>query len=197
VATRALLLQARRPDDPVAGEERASFAARLGPSIAIDTHDLLAGPPEWAALEPYDLVMIGGSGDYYVSKGNLPQFDLTLEFFRRVAKEGFPTFASCFGFQCLVAALGGEIGHDPANTEVGTYELWLTEEGRTDPVLGGLPDHFPAQMGRKDRALSLPDGVIHLASSERCPYQAFRIPGRPTTRIASVSSSTSTATRCT
>ena len=34
-------------------------------------------------------------------------------------------------------------------------------------------------MGRKDRAARLPDGVLHLASSARCPFQALRIPDQP------------------
>jgi GMP synthase (glutamine-hydrolysing) len=79
----------------------------------------------------------------------------------------------------MVQALGGEIVHDPANTEVGTYELSLTEEGEIDPLLGHLPRSFHAQMGRKDRAERLPDGVANLASSDRAPYQALRIPGKP------------------
>ena len=42
-----------------------------------------------------------------------------------------------------------------------------------------MPKKFKAQLGRKDRANQLPDGVMHLASSELCPYQAFRIPNKP------------------
>ncbi len=34
-------------------------------------------------------------------------------------------------------------------------------------------------MGRKDRATALPHGVLHLASSERCPYHALRVPDQP------------------
>ena len=175
-----LLLQARNPDDPVRHEERQSFAAKTGlPLDQIVPHDLLTGPPTLDKVKKFDALMVGGSGDYYVSKRSLPEFDAQLELLATVAETGFPMFASCFGFQILVQALGGVIVHDPVNVEVGTYDLRLTSEGLQDPLLRCLPSVFPAQLGRKDRADSLPDGVLHLASSQRSPYQAFRIPDRP------------------
>jgi GMP synthase (glutamine-hydrolysing) len=62
---------------------------------------------------------------------------------------------------------------------VGTFDLELTDEGQADPLLGTLPARFEAQLGHNDRAASLPDGVVHLASSRLCAYQALRIPGKP------------------
>ncbi len=113
--------------------------------------------------------MVGGSGDYYVSNRTLPHFESQLEFLSEVVERGYPMFASCFGFQILVAALGGEVTYDPESMEVGTYRLTVSEEGRRDPLMGRLPESFEAQMGRKDRALRLPGGVVNLASSELQP----------------------------
>lgn len=180
IAMRLLLLQAREPDDPIRAEERRSFAEKAGVEERwIVPHDLLQGPPSLAEIRGYDALMVGGSGDYYVSRGDLPQFPKVLEVLAETVDLGHPTFASCFGFQLLVEALGGRVIHDLAAMEVGTYELTLTEEGKADELLGVLPPTFPAQLGRKDRAQDLPRGVLHLASSSRCPYQAFRIPGKP------------------
>ncbi len=180
MALRILLLQAREDDDPMREEEILSFAEKSGLAPeAFVQHDLLGGPPELAEIQRHDALMVGGSGDYYVSKGNLPRFDELLAVLAEVARAGHPTFASCFGFQLLTVALGGEIVHDPGTTEVGTYELRLTAAGREDPLLGILPESFLAQLGRKDRAARLPDGVPNLAASDRCPYQAFRLPGQP------------------
>ena len=47
------------------------------------------------------------------------------------------------------------------------------------PSVDVVASVFDAQMGRKDRASRLPAGVINLASSERNPYQALRVPGKP------------------
>ena len=143
------------------------------------THDLLESPPTFAQLRRYDALMIGGSGDFYVSKRNLPEFDRLLDLFLEVIEAGHPTFASCFGYQCMIVALGGEVLHDPRHTEVGTYELTLTEIGQEDELFGQLPKRFQSQMGHKDRAARQPDEVPNLASSELCPYQALRIRGKP------------------
>jgi len=175
-----LLLQARNGDDPMRHAERRSFAEKTGLGLEqIVPHDLLAGPPRLADLAAHDAVMVGGSGDYYVSNRTLPHFEAQLEFLREVVERGHPMFASCFGFQILVAALGGEVTHDPESMEVGTYRLTVSAEGRRDPLMGRLPESFEAQMGRKDRALRLPGGIVNLASSELNPFQALRVPGKP------------------
>ena len=177
---KVLLLQARQATDPAKAEERESFASRSQlPIDQFESHDLLLGPPSAEKLKRFDCVMIGGSGDYYVSKRDLDYFESSLEFLAEVADSGMPVFGSCFGFQCLVEALGGSVAHDPESTEVGTYEVELTAEGKEDPLFGQLPEVFWAQLGRKDRAIRLPEGVPNLASSELCTYQALRVPGRP------------------
>ena len=175
-----LLLQARRPDDPAKEEERASFAARLGlPIEAIVSHDLLQGPPSLATVQAYKAALVGGSGEFDVSKRNLPHFEATLQRLREMVDLGHPLFASCFGFQMLVQALGGNIISDPESTEVGAFELHLTPEAQQDELFRALPPLFMAQLGHKERAEFLPPGVINLASSERVAYEAFRVPGKP------------------
>ena len=128
---RILLLQARNEDDPMRLAERRSFAARTGLSLdQIVPHDLLEGPPGLGALESNDALMVGGSGDYYVSNQTLPHFAAQLEFLQEVVERGHPMFASCFGFQILVVALGGEVIYDPQSMEVGTYDSPLRTSGR-------------------------------------------------------------------
>ncbi len=176
---RILLLQARYPDDPAKTEELHSFAARAGVAREqITSHDMLQGPPSWATVRRHDALMVGGSGEFYVSKQDLPRHDEHLNFLGEVAAAGFPTFASCFGFQFLVQALGGTIIYDAENAELGTFELTLTEEGHSDPLFQQLPATFLAQMGHKDRADAL-RGVATLASSRRVPCEAIRVPGQP------------------
>ncbi len=175
-----LLLQARHADDAARLEERASFAHIAGiDESQIIPYDLLANTPSLTEIRRYDALMVGGSGDYYVSKGNLPNFQAVLDVLAEVAAVGHPLFASCFGFQLLVQALGGEIIYDPEHMEVGTFNVWLTADGRSDDLFHYLPDIFRAQLGRKDRASHLPEGVLHLASSKNAPFQAFRVPGQP------------------
>ena len=179
-AIRLLLLQAREPGDPMAEHERRCFVECSGlPEDRVVAHDLCAGPPSRADLKSFDALSVGGSGEFYVSKGDLPRFEETLEFLRDVVELRFPTFASCFGFQCIVAALGGQLVHDPERAEVGTVIVTLEPAAAADELFSTLRSPFLAQMGHKDHVSTFPEGLIHLASSERCRYQALRLPGRP------------------
>jgi GMP synthase (glutamine-hydrolysing) len=175
-----LLLQARNNDDPVRDEERQSFAKKAGiDKEQFVPHDLLDGPPSLKEIRSHVALMVGGSGEYSVAEGNLPQFQKLLDVLAEVVEVGHPTFASCFGYQLFVKALGGEIVYDSACLEVGTYELTLTEHGRNDALLGQLPEKFYAQMGHKEQAKTQPDGVLNLASSACCQFHALRIPNKP------------------
>ena len=177
---RILLLQARRADDPAKSEEVTSFARRshISPK-QITSHDLLQGPPSLTEAQTYDAVMVGGAGDFYVSRRDLPGHDPLVEFLGELAQSGTPLFASCFGFQFLIEALGGKIVFDGEHTEVGTFEMTLTPEGQEDPLFGHLPPTFLAQMGRKDRAVEDISGIPTLARSSAAPIQAIRVPGQP------------------
>lgn len=177
---RILLLQARNPGDPIRAQEVHCFARHTGVAAErIVAHDLLRGPPTLDEVRAHDALMVGGSGDFYVSKDDLPELERTFELLREVAVLGHPTFASCYGYHCFVKALGGSILHDPERREVGTYPLTLTDAGRADPLFGSLPQRFDAQLGHRDRASAHPAGVANLAASERSPFQALRIPGQP------------------
>ncbi len=174
------LLQARVPGDLAAADERLSFALRLGvPLESVEPFDMLSGEttPE-TATSGVDALLVGGSGHFSVN-GTEPWVRGFIDTMGAVADSGFPTFASCFGFQGLVVALGGEVIQDAAAAEVGSFVIDLAEAASADPVFGHLPQSFVAQLGHKDRASRLPEGVTHLAFSERCPYQAFRLPGKP------------------
>jgi GMP synthase (glutamine-hydrolysing) len=170
------LLQARVHDDPVREEERAAFAQRLQVPIAqVETFDLLSGATEFNRItDGVDAVLVGGSGDFsiYYDHAWLKPFIDTLG---ELADQQFPTFASCFGFQGMVVALGGHVASDEPAAEVGTFEIELLQAGVDDPLFDGLPSRFDAQLGHKDRALRMPSGVTNLAQSARCPYQAMRI----------------------
>lgn len=177
---RIALLQARDEEDPVRSEERRSFAIRSGiASEQITAFSVVEEPPSLARLSDFDAVMVGGAGDYFVSLSNLPYQEHFFELLREITARERPMFASCYGFQNLAQALGGEVIHAPERTEVGTYELELTEAGHRDPLLGALPRRFSAQMGRKDLARRLPEGLDNLARSALCEHQAFRVGEAP------------------
>ncbi|WP_182864840.1 type 1 glutamine amidotransferase [Rhodopirellula sp. JC639] len=176
---RFLLLQIRNADDPMRDQEIGCFARALQCAPAqIAVHDLLAGPPTVAELDAVDVVLLGGSGDYSVAEGGewLPPALAAMWELYELAK---PTFASCWGFQAMAKALGGEVVTDAAHAELGSIEVRLTRAGREDPLFGPLGDHFLAPMGHQDCVVTLPPQAILLASSEKVQNQAFRVKDRP------------------
>lgn len=57
-----------------------------------------------------------------------------------------PMLGVCYGHQLMAAAFGGTSDFHPAGRESGTREVTLTEAGRRDPLLGGLPARFRAHL---------------------------------------------------
>jgi GMP synthase (glutamine-hydrolysing) len=178
-APRFLLLQVRDADDPMREHEVSCFRRALaGEAGQIRIFDLLSGAPSWRDLEDVDVVLLGGSGNYSVARGG-PWLPAALEAMVGLYESGKPTFASCWGFQAMARALGGEVVTDHSRAEVGTIRLELTEAGVRDAVFSPLGKTFLAQSGHEDVVTALPPGATLLARSERVENQAFRIEGKP------------------
>lgn len=189
---RYLLLQTRNAGDPMAAQEVRCFARALECEIsAINVFDLLSSAPSIDILKQADMLLLGGSGHYSVatiasdlSEPDRPRLrsewlERALDTLREIHRIAKPTFASCWGFQAMARAMGGQCVNDVPNAEVGTIELQLTEAGRADPIFGALPHKFAAQAGHEDHVVQLPPDAELLASSSRVTEQAFRFVGRP------------------
>lgn len=176
---RYLLLQARNADDPMCAQEIGCFARALPCAPEqIRVFDLLSGRPSRQQLDAVDLVLLGGSGDYSVAEGG-PWLERALDAMRDLHAWSKPTFASCWGFQAMARALGGDVVTDPARAELGTYPVRLTEAGAQDPLFGYLGPTFSAHMGHQDTVDRLPADAVLLASTDRVENQAFRFLGKP------------------
>ncbi|MEQ1505947.1 MAG: type 1 glutamine amidotransferase [Myxococcota bacterium] len=176
---RALLVSLRDPHDPMAHHERRCFADRSRlPESAVEVHSMVDGRPDRATLSRYDVVFFGGSGAYSVLD-DVPWIRDGLATLCDVVALRIPSWASCFGFQGLSKALGGEVIRDDARQELGAYELALTDAGRADPVIGVLPPVFWGQEGHHDHVIGLPPGVTLLAVGQGIHNQAFRVDGTP------------------
>jgi GMP synthase (glutamine-hydrolysing) len=176
---RFLLLQVRNPDDPMLRQEIACFARCFACEPGrIEVFDLLSGAPGRDVLDRADVVLLGGSGDYSVARGG-PWLPGALSAMAQLYEDGKPTFASCWGFQAMARALGGEVVTDHDRAEVGSVWLSLTDEGRRDPVFGHLDDRFQVLIGHEDIVTRLPRGATLLASSDRVENEAFRFEGKP------------------
>jgi GMP synthase (glutamine-hydrolysing) len=174
-----LLLQVRNEKDPMREQEVRCFARFLQTSPAqIALVDLLQRPPTTSELAKADVVLLGGSGDYSVAEGG-PWLESALESMRELHAMAKPTFASCWGFQAMARAMGGEVVRDVSRAEVGTAEIHLTPAGEDDPVFGPMGSPFLAQVGHQDIVDQLPEDAVLLASNNRVENQAFRFEGLP------------------
>jgi GMP synthase (glutamine-hydrolysing) len=176
---RVLLLQVR---DQRAAEihEQQCFLDRLDiGSDRLDCVNVFERPvPSLAEALAADLVILGGAGAHsaYV---DYPFTESLAGLVRELTERSRPFFGSCFGHQFLARALGGTVVHDPANEEIGTFDVTLTPAGVADPVLAGVPPRFAVHLGHHDRVDVMPAGLVTLASTDRCTQQLVRVEGKP------------------
>jgi GMP synthase (glutamine-hydrolysing) len=91
-----------------------------------------------------------------------------------VVARDFPFLGACYGIGVVGTHEGGTVDRDYAEP-IGRVQVTLTAQGRTDPLLADLPADFEAFVGHKEAVHDLPANAVHLASSPRCPVQAFRV----------------------
>ncbi len=179
-SVKVLLLQIR--DEPrVREEELASFIkhSRLNPQQigVLNVFDT----PEFShrILDGYDSLFIGGASEASVMEPERYAFVApACELVSYCVEQSIPVFASCFGFQLAVVALGGELVRDDDDFEMGTLPLSLTPAAAEDPLFCDTPDKFFAVSVHRERALRLPPAAELLAYTDACPH-AFRISGKP------------------
>ncbi len=177
---RLLLLQIRESES-VKQEELQSFASYAGLSVkqfdvlnVFDTPDF----PDTVA-DGYDALIVGGASDANVLLPDTYCFvPACQQLLARCADTGLPVFASCFGFQLAVLALGGEILHKETDFEMGTLPIGVSCAGKDDPLFRDTPDGFYAVSVHKQYASHLPEGCIELAATEQCMH-AFRYQSQP------------------
>jgi GMP synthase (glutamine-hydrolysing) len=175
------LLLATRADDAAADNEYASFLAFAG----LDEPDLHRVRLEQRPLGEIDLddwsgIFLGGgpfnSSDPEESKSPVQrrvEADLR-GLLDRVIEADFPFLGACYGIGTLGSHQGAQVDGQYAEP-VGAVQITLSEHGRQDRLLGGLPATFEAFVGHKEAISRLPHHAALLAGSPTCPVQAFRI----------------------
>ena len=175
------LLLATRAEDMAADDEYAAFL-RFG---GLDERDLERRRVERDPLGEVDLdrysgIILGGS-PYTISdperEKSAAQVRAEAELSQlldEVMDRDYPFLGACYGIG-LIGRYVGAVVDRTYPEPVGAATLRLTEAGRADPLFSVLPDVFEAFLGHKEAITKLPDHAIHLASSEACPVQAFRV----------------------
>jgi GMP synthase (glutamine-hydrolysing) len=175
------LLLATRAEDAAADGEYAAFR-RFGGLRDDQLHRvrLESGPLPQVDLDDYSGVVVGGSpyctSDPAESKSPV-QHRVEAELaglLDEVVARDLPFLGACYGIGTLGVHQGGVVDRTYGEP-VSAVEVALTPQGQADPVLGALPARFQAFVGHKEALSVPPPGAVVLATSARCPVQAFRL----------------------
>ncbi|MDX1594725.1 MAG: glutamine amidotransferase [Gammaproteobacteria bacterium] len=174
-----LILKAGQKLDTLAGHpgdfEDWIAAGLGGHADEVVTVDVRAAPP---LPSPGNCARVLVTGSAAMVSDREPWAEATAAWLREAVAAGTPVLGICFGHQLLAHALGGEAGWNPNGVEVGSVEVKQTPAAGDDPLLGGLPTRFMANMSHRQSVLVLPDGAVRLAHSALDPNAAFRFGDR-------------------
>lgn len=175
------LLIATRAEDKAADDEYAQIL-RYGNLEESDLHRLRLeqAPMPKISLDDYSGIIVGGSpftGSEPQDTKSETQVRVESEISRLlddVVEQDFPFLGACYGVGTLGSHQGATIDYTYGEA-VGGTTIRVTEEGKTDPLLEGVPHTFSAYVGHKEAVRVLPSHALLLATSENCPVQMFRI----------------------
>ncbi len=126
-------------------------------------------------LEGYDaLWVMGGAMDVWDVEAHPWLIEEKTAIRRWVREMKKPYLGLCLGHQLLADALGGTCGPQrPA--EIGILDVTLTDEGKADAVLGGMPETQKCLQWHSVCVAQPPEDTAVLASSGICRVQAMRV----------------------
>lgn len=175
-----LLLQIRE-DQSVKQEELESFARYACLEIEQFKTFNVFDQPNFGKeiLDGVDALIVGGASEASVLEPEkYPFVESIQKLLNETIKTSLPVFASCFGFQAAVLALGGEILRDRSNFEMGTYPIKLTDTSKLDPIYKKIPNLFQAVSVHQEKAVQLPSNCDLLAFTDECCH-SFRVKDKP------------------
>jgi GMP synthase (glutamine-hydrolysing) len=146
----------------------------FGEVIASEGHELI----EWKITTDarpagdFDAVLVLGGHQNVGEEAEHPWLETEYDLLRELVADETPLFAICLGAQALAHAFGAKVAKLPAQ-QAGFVEVWPTDEGSRDPVLGVLPRRFEALVGNS-YGFDVPAEGVELVSSEIQP-QGYRI----------------------
>ncbi len=121
----------------------------------------------------YDGLIVLGGPMMVSDRDRLVHLQTEISALRDAMDANLPVLGICLGAQLLAHALGAKVG-PLAQPEIGWYPLIPTSHASSDKVLGALDQPTPVFQWHS-HGFELPAGAIPLASSQRCPCQAFRM----------------------
>lgn len=120
-------------------------------------------------LQDYDALFVGGSSEASVLEPDTYPFVIPAQaLLGECIRLKFPVFASCFGHQLAVMALGGEVVSSVGTFEMGSIPIKLRPAAAEDPLYQDIPDNFLAISVHRELNTRIPEGCIELAYTDVC-----------------------------
>jgi len=177
---KVLILQSR-PEDEASDNELDSFL-KFGElkEDEIRRIRMEQGDIPKIDLDNYSSIIVGG-GPYNVSDKKEKKDDKQKEaeaflsdLMKEVEEKDFPFLGACYGLGLLNNYCGGIVSKEKYSENLEATEITLTEEAKKDLLFEGVPESFKAVVGHKEACQNIPDDMVLLASSEKCPVQMVR-----------------------
>jgi GMP synthase-like glutamine amidotransferase len=156
------------------GTPLGTIADALGEAGAeVDSRRADLGAPVPETHRGFDGLVVLGGGQSALDDADHPYLPIVARLTKDFGAADKPVLGVCLGAQ-LVAR-----GHGATNIlgrpiEFGWHDVRLTAAGKGDPVLSAIDGGAPLFHWHTD-TFTLPDGAVHLASSNMTTIQAFRI----------------------
>lgn len=147
--------------------------------LEINFADAIEDELHTGMLEDKDAVILGGSGEFFLTKGHGEGvwLDNSFEFIDDAVDYDIPVLGICFGSQILTLHQGGKLTHHEDHHETGTHDIYLNNDAEQCDIFSKIPKRFKAQLGHKDTPIEAGSNMIPLAESDRAPIQAFKVKG--------------------
>ncbi|MFC8539124.1 type 1 glutamine amidotransferase [Streptomyces sp. NPDC057249] len=123
------------------------------------------------------LLVLGG-GFLPDDDARAPWLAATRRLVGQALADGTPMLGICLGGQLLAQVAGGTVRAAHGKPEYGSTRIRLRPEALDDPLFSALGGTVPAIERHVDAITRLPADAVWLASSDDCPYQAFRVGSR-------------------
>ena len=127
------------------------------------------GPP---GADAYDAAMVFGGAMHVDQEDENPWLRPEKAWLRELLVRGTPVLGVCLGAQLLAEAAGAGPGPSAA-PEIGWYDVEVTDEGSSDPLLGPFTPRFTAFQWHSYE-FPLPPAGVPLARNANC-LQAYRV----------------------
>jgi GMP synthase (glutamine-hydrolysing) len=135
-------------------------------------HNFERDPGAEPSVDRYrGLIVLGGPMNVE-DQERRPHLKTELRAIERALEQGKPVLGICLGAQLLAHVLGAPVRRHE-RPEIGWYDMRMSEQGRSDAVLGAAGERLPVFQWHAF-TYDLPSGAVHLARTETCEQQAFR-----------------------